>query len=169
MVAGGVPIGTTTPIFNVIIPPRGGHGADIYRELGAFYVLLYSRIENDTQNPDFITGNEIARIGIIENPQQFGSANTLTLDKASAVYALKLGSATTTTTFTSDSLITQTVGVGSTAVGRVVSYDNNTGVLKYWQDKSNSGFTTVGELLLIQHMDLSSLNLHHLQVLVEHL
>ena len=54
------------------------------------------------------------------------------------------GSATTTTTFTSDSLITQTVGVGSTAVGRVVSYDNNTGVLKYWQDKSNSGFTTVG-------------------------
>jgi hypothetical protein len=145
LVAGGVPIGTTTPIFNVIIPPRGGHGADIYRELGAFYVLLYSRIENDTQNPDFITGNEIARIGIIENPQQFGSTNTLTLDKASAVYALKLaGSATTTTTFTSDSLITQTVGVGSTAVGRVVSYDNNTGVLKYWQDKSNSGFTTVG-------------------------
>ena len=48
------------------------------------------RIENDTQNPDFITGNEIARIGIIENPQQFGSANVLTLDKASAVYALKL-------------------------------------------------------------------------------
>ena len=47
LVAGGVPIGTTTPIFNVIIPPRGGHGADIYRELGAFYVLLYSRIEND--------------------------------------------------------------------------------------------------------------------------
>ena len=90
LVAGGVPIGTTTPIFNVIIPPRGGHGADIYRELGAFYVLLYSRIENDTQNPDFITGNEIARIGIIENPQQFGSANVLTLDKASAVYALKL-------------------------------------------------------------------------------
>ena len=25
---------TTTPTFDVIIPPKGGHGADIYRELG---------------------------------------------------------------------------------------------------------------------------------------
>ena len=169
LVAGGVPIGTTTPIFNVIIPPRGGHGADIYRELGAFYVLLYSRIENDTQNPDFITGNEIARIGIIENPQQFGSTNTLTLDKASAVYALKLlGLLHNYNIYIRFSDNTNS-WCWFYCVGRVVSYDNNTGVLKYWQDKSNSGFTTVGLLLLTQHMDLSSLNLHHLQVLVEHL
>ena len=47
LVAGGVPTGTTRPTFNVIIPPQGGHGADIYRELGAYNVLLYSRIEND--------------------------------------------------------------------------------------------------------------------------
>jgi len=42
------------PEFDVIIPPQGGHGFDIYRELGAYYVLLYSRFENDTNNPDFI-------------------------------------------------------------------------------------------------------------------
>ena len=36
IVAGGVPTGTTRPIFDVIIPPEGGHGADIYRELGAY-------------------------------------------------------------------------------------------------------------------------------------
>jgi hypothetical protein len=29
---------------------------------------MYSRIENDNQNPDFITGNQIARVGIVENP-----------------------------------------------------------------------------------------------------
>jgi hypothetical protein len=29
--------------FNVIIPPKGGHGYDIYRELGAYRVLVYSR------------------------------------------------------------------------------------------------------------------------------
>ena len=59
---GGVPTGTTVPIFNVIMPPQGGHGADIYRELGASNVLIYSKIENDSSNPDFITGNQIARI-----------------------------------------------------------------------------------------------------------
>ena len=66
---GGVPTGTTRPTFDVIISPTGGHGADIYRELGATNVLLYSRIENDIENPDFITGNQIARVGIVENPK----------------------------------------------------------------------------------------------------
>ena len=43
-----------------------------------------------------------------------------------------------------DGQVTQTVGVGSTAVGRVVSYDQTTGVLKYWQDKSLVGFNSDG-------------------------
>ena len=145
LVAGNVPTGTTAPTFDVIIPPKGGHGANIYRELGAFNVLIYSRIENDSQNPDFITGNQIARVGIIENPEAYGSTSLLNLDKASAVYALKLtGVGYSSATFTADSRITQTVGVGSTAVGRVISYDQNTGVLKYWQDRTLVGFNTDG-------------------------
>ena len=36
------------------------------------------------------------------------------------------------------------MGLGSTAVGRVVSYDQVTGVLKYWQDRSTAGFNTDG-------------------------
>jgi len=36
--------------------------------------------------------------------------------------------------------------LGSTAVGRVVSYDQTTGVLKYWQDKSLVGFNSDGSL-----------------------
>ena len=86
----GLPAGTTSAVFNVIIPPQGGHGKDIYRELGAYNVLVYTRLENDTENPDFITNNDFARIGIIENPSEFGSSITLTRDKASAVGALKL-------------------------------------------------------------------------------
>ncbi len=145
LVAGGVPTGTTTPSFNLIIPPQGGHGKDIYRELGAYSVLVYSRIENDIENPDFITGNQIARIGLIENPISFDSESLLTLDKASALNALKLtGIGYSSTSFVADSLITQTVGLGSTAVGRVVSYDQTTGVLKYWQDRNTSGFNTDG-------------------------
>jgi len=145
LVGGSVPTGSTTPIFDVIVPPQGGHGADIYRELGAKNVLIYSRIENDLENPDFVVGNEIARVGIVENPKAYNSSSNLNLDKASGVYALRLtGSATTTFTPTADSFVTQTVGVASTAVGRVISYDNITGVLKYWQDKSMAGFNTDG-------------------------
>ena len=147
LVTGGVPTGTTNPVFNVIVPPQGGHGADIYRELGATNVLVYSKIENDSENPDFITGNQIARIGIVENPQAVDSTSNLTLSKASSLYALKLiGAGYTTATFDLDGQVTQTVGVGSTAVGRVVSYDQTTGVLKYWQDKSLVGFNSDGSL-----------------------
>ena len=143
---GNVPTGTTSPVFNVIIPPQGGHGADIYRELGARNTLLYSRIENDTENPDFITGNEFARVGIVQNPDAYDSTSTLTLDKSSAVYALKLsGIGYSAATFDADALITQTVGLGSTSVGRVISYDQTTGVLKYWQDRTLAGFNTSGQ------------------------
>ena len=145
LVSGGVPTGSTSPVFNVIIPPQGGHGADIYRELGARNALLYSRIENDTENPDFITGNQISRIGIVENPEAYDSTQILGLDKASATYALKLtGAGYSSASFTPDSFVTQTIGVGSTAVGRVISYDQVTGVLKYWQDRSLAGFNTDG-------------------------
>ena len=145
LVAGGVPTGTTRPVLEVIIPPQGGHGADIYRELGAYNVLLYSRIENDNENPDFITGNQIARIGVVENPEQFGSTTILSSDKAAATSALRLvGAGYSTATFAADSYFTQTVSTATTAVGRVVSYDQTTGVLKYWQDRSLAGFNTVG-------------------------
>ena len=144
LIAKGVPTGTTRPIFDVIITPTGGHGKDIYRELGAYNVLLYSRIENDNENPDFITGNQIARVGIVQNPEST-SGTVLSSDKASALFALRLtGAGYSSASFTADSYVKQTVSTGTTAVGRVVNYDSNTGVLKYWQDRTVAGFNTVG-------------------------
>ena len=134
--------GTTLPSFNVIIPPPNGHGSDIYSELGAKNILIYSRIENDNLDPDFIVGNKVARIGIIKNPLVFGTTDTkLTKDKASNAYAIKLDDYTTSS-FAANSTITQTVSTGTTAVGRVVSFNNVTGVLKYWQDRYAVGFST---------------------------
>ena len=131
------PSGSTDANFNVIIPPQDGHGADIYRELGANRVLIYSRLENDESNPDFIVQEtNFLVLDFVEILLAFGSDNKLTLSKASAVYALKLiGAGSTTTTFTADSEVTQEIGIGSTAVGRVINYDATTGVLKYWQDR----------------------------------
>ncbi len=143
LTAGSVPTPDTWPELNVIISPQGGHGKDIYRELGATNTLMYARIENDAENPDFITGNEIARIGIIENPKAYDSSSILTLDKASSSYAMRLvGTGYSSATFTADSLITQTTGTGVTAIGKVINYDQTTGVLKYWQDRTMAGFTT---------------------------
>ena len=145
LTAGGVPTGTTRPEFNVIISPPGGHGSNIYQELGAYNVLLYSRIENDNENPDFITDNQIARVGVVCNPQSFDSTSILNLDKAAATGALRLtGAGYSSASFVADSYFTQTIATGSTAVARVVNYNQTTGVLKYWQDRDLAGFTTAG-------------------------
>jgi hypothetical protein len=149
IVSGGIPTGTVSPTFDVIIPPQGGHGFDVYQELGSYRAMIQTVIENDDQNPDFITGNEYARLGIVENPLQFNSATKLAADKVSALYALKLRGLTDPNDykiaiFEPDTLITQTIGLGITATGRVASYDQNTGVLKYWQDRTLVGFNFNG-------------------------
>jgi len=121
--------------FEVITSPKGGHGYDIYRETGAYRVMVFSNFSNSVDNPDFLTGNDFSRIGIIKNPTTYGSQTTLqTQSVVSGVGGIKFsGAGTTTTNYAGDDLISQTVGVGSTAYGYVVSYDKITGVLKYYQ------------------------------------
>ena len=129
-----VGVGTTSiATFDVIIPPSGGHGYDIYKELGAYRVLVYSRYENTGTNPDFIVGNDFARVGIIKNPTTFGSkTQILSSNQVSALGALKLENSSSGS-YDADTIITQTIGIGSTAVAKVASYDATTGVLKYYQ------------------------------------
>ena len=142
-----VGVGTTSVAdFEVIIPPPGGHGNDVYQELGAFRVLLYSRFENDTTNPDFIVGNDFARVGVIKNPTT-QSGSILESSRASALIGLKLESLTggnvTDTDFAVDTPVYQTIGVGSTAVGYVASWDSATAVLKVY-NPVGLGSTTYG-------------------------
>jgi len=142
-------IGTTSvATFQVIIPPKGGHGYDIYRELGANRVLLYSRFETLESNPDIILGNDFARVGVIKNPTVVGS-NTQVLNTSlvSGLQALKLSGVTTNTTYAIDSKITQTVGFGSTAIGFVASWDPITGVLKYYQSTGLASSETAFRIL----------------------
>lgn len=136
---------TTSPEFKVIIPPKDGHGYDIYRELGCTKVLIFSQIKTDSTNPDFIVGNKISRIGIIANPLAFDSTELLETNQVSALYALKLTGVNSPSDyrnaiFPPNATITQQVSTGTTAIGRVVSYNKNTGVLKYWQDRTLYGF-----------------------------
>jgi hypothetical protein len=116
--------------FDVIIPPKGGHGYDVYRELGAYRVLVYSRYETDQDNPDAIVGNDFATVGIIKNP----IVNTDNSSSyASGLKSLKLKTTSTNTGYPIDNVITQTISTGTTAIGFVASWNNITGVLKYYQ------------------------------------
>ena len=113
----------------IAVPPKGGHGADIYRELGSHRVMVYSKYDT---NEDYITGNNFSRVGIIKNPTTYGTDEKINTSTASAVGALRLASPTGGS-YAVNSVITQTVGVNSTAVGYVASWDKNSGVLRYYQ------------------------------------
>ena len=137
---------TSVASIEVIIPPPGGHGFDIYKELGAFRVLMYARFENNASNPDFIVGNDFARVGLVKNPQTLSGA-PLTKSSAVSLTSLKLktisGGNIADTTFTVDTPVSQTIGVGSTAVGYVANWDSSTGILKMY-NPTGIGSTTYG-------------------------
>jgi len=134
-------------IFNVIIPPTGGHGKNIYNELGATRALVYSRIENDSTNPDFIVGNQFSRIGIIKDIKAFQSNANFTQSSGSGVYAARMD--TNTINETLDSKMTQT---SSDGIGNLVSFDNTTQVLRYTQSRDNYVDTyAVGNVITIDY------------------
>ena len=136
------------PKFEVIKKTKGGHGADIYRELGGFRVMLYSKFDNNVDDSaDYAVGVDFSRVGIVKNPLEKNGTTSLNSTTATNLKALALtsdGAAGVTTTsavtYSVDSLIKQTVGVGSTAVGYVASWNPDTGILKYYQPV---GFSTL--------------------------
>ena len=115
-----------------IIPPGKGHGNDIYRELGADKVLVYARFDDSTR--DFPTDVTFAQIGIVKNPTSIGSTNVFTENQYSSLGAIKFTSVTGTVSV--GDKISQSV-TGGTAKGFVASYDTETKVLKYFQDRNS--------------------------------
>ena len=114
-----------------IIPPSKGHGYDIYKELGADKVLLYARFDDSTK--DFPTDTKFAQVGVVKNPTSIGSTTLYTGSQFSSVYALKFS--TTSGTPAIGDKIQQSV-TGGIAYGWVSSYDTETKVMKYVQDRS---------------------------------
>ena len=120
---------TTAAKLIPIIPPSKGHGYDIYKELGTDKVLIYARFDDSTK--DFPTDTSFSQIGILKDPSTYGSNSIFDDNQFSSLYSMKLSSGTPTI----GNEITQTVS-GGTARGYVASYDSETKVLKYYQDRS---------------------------------
>ena len=117
-----------------IIPPSKGHGFDLYKELGADRVLIYSRFDDSTK--DFPIDTNFSQVGIIKNPEQYSSSGTVFSDSNfSNLYAMMLSDDTTVIPTVGAYMHQSITGVG-TAQGYVASYDKITKVLKYTRDRS---------------------------------
>ena len=125
--------GNTPAKLVPIIPPSRGHGFDLYKELGADRVLVYARFDDSTK--DFPIDAKFAQISLIKNPTSFGTTSIYTGSTFSSLKALKLGTAPTGTP-TIGGIVQQTVSTGQTAFGYIASYDADTNILKYFQDRS---------------------------------
>jgi len=118
-----------------IIPPSKGHGYNIYPELGADKVLVYARFDDSTK--DYPVDTQFAQVGIIKNPSQFNSNSINTSSQFSSLYSIMMNDSISVSD--KDSLvgagISQQIG-NDVAKGYIASYDNETKVLKYFQDRS---------------------------------
>jgi hypothetical protein len=115
-----------------IIPPSRGHGYDLYKELGADRVMIYSRFDDSSR--DFPINTKFCQIGILKNPTKFISTEVFSDSQFSGLYGIKFDTVNNTPP-TIGEKITQTVP-GGIAVGYVASYDSDTKVLKYFRDRS---------------------------------
>ena len=123
-----------------IIPPSRGHGFDLYKELGTDKLLVYARFDDSTK--DFPTDTKFSQISIIKNPTSIGSTSTFTANQFSSVNAIKVISPTGTPVI--GEKIEQSV-TGGSALGYIVSYDTDTNVVKYYQDRSLFFNQTTGD------------------------
>ena len=121
--AGGAGSGAN---INVIIPPKGGHGYDALKELGAFYVMMNKSLVGVEGTSDIGVANDFRRIGLVRNPTNYGTTTVATASTRRQLYAAVFSSVSGT--FTADEEINQ---ASTGAVGKVVEYDA-TNKLLYW-------------------------------------
>ena len=129
----------------VIMSPEGGHGADLAAEFFAKRVMTNIRLTYAEGSGDFPVDNDFRRIGIIQDPYDYGTTTVASASTLRGTAALKL---TGSGDYTIDEEITQTVS-GGTAKGRVVSWDSTNGILKYFQ--SPDLHTHNGKVLAFDH------------------
>ena len=134
-----------TGAIEVIMSPEGGHGADLAAEFFAKRVMTNIRLTYAEGSGDFPVDNDFRRIGIIQDPYNYGTTTVASASTLRGTAALKL---TGSGDYTIDEEITQTVSSG-TAKGRVVSWDSTNGILKYFQ--SPDLHTHNGKVLAFDH------------------
>jgi len=144
--AHAVPVGTSTTEAELrpTISPFDGHGADPARELLARYALINLRFAYDEGEGDFTTANDFRRIGLIQEPFEYGSFSDFAIAQTlDAKYRLTLDE--DNVGFSEDDTI---AGQTSGAIGvQVDVYEDN--ILRVIRDDgiSNALDFEVGEVI----------------------
>ena len=113
----------TGAVFDIIISPKNGHGADPVEELGGNYVIANSRLEYAEGSGDFPTDNDFRQIGLIVNPTDAGGNTLSTATTLSALNRITLNSGATMPVV-DDTIANAASIVAGTATGKVVSIDS---------------------------------------------
>lgn len=137
----GLTSGVATPAgasgaIEVVLPPKGGHGAEADIELNAKRVMTNIRLTYAEGSGDFPVDNDFRRIGLLTNPYDWGTTSFATSSTLNGLYAVKITG--TTADYIPDERISQVRADGNIAYGTVVSWtlDNGSttdGILKYYQ------------------------------------
>ena len=125
--------GTSVPLsgtVRTIISPPGGHGSNPPLELGGYRVMINKSLEFLDGDGDIPVNSQFRRFGLISDPKNVSNTD-LTVDTATACFAMKFPAATSVN-FDIGEIITQaTTG----AKGRVIHWDSITKVLRYYQNE----------------------------------
>ena len=97
---------TTDPVFEIIIPPDGGHGSNPAKELGGHFIMMDTKLEQ-TEGYDFSVVNDFRQVGVVRNPTSWGTSSAYTGSTSRQTYAIKLAS--NSGTFKVDEKIYQTI------------------------------------------------------------
>ena len=127
VISGG---GGANAAARAVISPYNGHGYIPSEELGAYYVMINTRLDYAEGAGDFPVLNDYRRIGIVKNPISNLTSSIATETTLSSTYSLNLSNITGT--FSIDELI---IG-GNTNANAVVLTANvsaNTGIIRFVQ------------------------------------
>ena len=118
-----------------VVGPRGGHGDDAIEELGAFFVMVNSRLEYG-ESGNFSTNNDFRKIGLVAQPLFANGdvATSSTIDQCVTVTIQSWNS----TAYAEDETVT---GALSGATGKVVDFKSNT-TLRLVDVTTGTGTTT---------------------------
>ena len=129
--------------LNVIIPPKGGHGANAVKELGGFYVMMNKSLVGIEGTSDIGVTNDFRRIGLLKDPTNFGTTTVASASTRRQLYAAVFSSVSGT--FVADEEINQ---ASTGAVGKVVEYDATNKILFWYQTRfPDVGTATTGNLV----------------------
>ena len=123
---GGGSNGVLTPL----VGPKGGHGYNALKELGAYYVMMNTSLAGTEGSGDFIVSQDFRRVGLVRNPYNYGTTTVSTAATLNALKSVTFNSSPTPGTFVNDEVIT---GGTTGAKGVVVNWDATNRVLKYIQ------------------------------------